>query len=98
MAPKQGTDSALAMALGHVVLKEFHVDRQAEYFRDYCRKYSDMPMLVRLVERGDGYVPERFVRASDFDGSLDEANNPEWKTVAVDETRDRKSTRLNSSH
>ncbi len=86
MAPKQGTDSALAMALGHVVLKEFHVDRQAEYFRDYCRKYSDMPMLVRLVERGDGYVPERFVRASDFDGSLDEANNPEWKTVAVDET------------
>jgi nitrate reductase alpha subunit len=85
MAPKQGTDSALAMALGHVVLKEFHVDRQAEYFRDYCRKYSDMPMLVRLVERGDGYVPERFVRAADFDGSLDEANNPEWKTVAYDE-------------
>jgi nitrate reductase alpha subunit len=85
MAPKQGTDSALAMALGHVVLKEFHVDRQAEYFRDYCRKYSDMPMLVRLVRRGDGYVPERFVRASDFDGSLDEANNPEWKTVAIDE-------------
>jgi nitrate reductase alpha subunit len=86
MAPKQGTDSALAMALGHVVLKEYHVDRQAQYFRDYCRKYSDMPMLVRLVKRGDGYVPERFVRASDFDGSLDEANNPEWKTVAIDET------------
>ncbi|HEX4801066.1 MAG TPA: nitrate reductase subunit alpha [Sphingomicrobium sp.] len=85
MAPKQGTDSALAMALGHVVLKEFHVDRQADYFRDYCRKYSDMPMLVRLTKRGDAYVPERFVRASDFDGSLNEANNPEWKTVALDE-------------
>ncbi|HET9459864.1 MAG TPA: nitrate reductase subunit alpha, partial [Sphingomicrobium sp.] len=85
MAPKQGTDSALAMAMGHVILKEFHVDRQAEYFRDYCRKYSDMPMLVRLAKRGDAYVPERFVRASDFDGSLDEAANPEWKTVAVDE-------------
>jgi nitrate reductase alpha subunit len=86
MAPKQGTDSALAMALGHVILKEFHVDRQAEYFRDYCSKYSDMPMLVRLVKRADGYVPERFVRASDFDDSLDEINNPEWKTVAIDET------------
>ena len=85
MAPKQGTDSALAMAMGHVILKEFHVDRQAEYFRDYCRKYSDMPMLVRLVKRGDAYVPERFVRASDFDGGLDEANNPEWKTVAYDD-------------
>ena len=86
MAPKQGTDSALAMAMGHVILKEFHVDRQADYFRDYCRKYSDMPMLVRLVKRGDAYVPERFVRASDFDDALDETNNPEWKTVAIDET------------
>ncbi|MGN6057431.1 MAG: nitrate reductase subunit alpha [Sphingomicrobium sp.] len=86
IAPKQGTDSALAMALGHVVLKEFHVDRQAEYFRDYCGKYSDMPMLVRLVKRDDAFVPERFVRASDFDGALDETNNPEWKTVAIDET------------
>ncbi|URD59794.1 nitrate reductase subunit alpha [Sphingomonas sp. KRR8] len=85
MAPKQGTDSALAMAMGHVILKEFHVDRTAAYFDDYCRRYSDMPMLVRLVERGDGYVPERFVRASDFDGSLDETNNAEWKTVAIDE-------------
>jgi nitrate reductase alpha subunit len=85
MAPKQGTDSALAMAMGHVILKEFHVDRQADYFRDYCRKYSDMPMLVRLVKRGDAYVPERFVRASDFTDSLDETANPEWKTVALDE-------------
>jgi nitrate reductase alpha subunit len=85
IAPKQGTDSALAMAMGHVILKEFHIDRQAEYFRVYCRKYSDMPMLVRLARRGDAYVPERFVRASDFDGSLGEANNPEWKTVAFDE-------------
>src|SRR5262249_6904760 len=28
----------------------------------------------------------RFVRASDFDGKLGEGNNPEWKTVALDET------------
>jgi len=85
MAPKQGTDSALAMAMGHVILKEFHVDREADYFKDYCRRYSDMPMLVRLVKRGDAYVPERFVRASDFDQSLGESVNPEWKTVAIDE-------------
>jgi nitrate reductase alpha subunit len=25
MAPKQGTDAALAMAMGHVILKEFHL-------------------------------------------------------------------------
>jgi len=83
--PKQGTDAALALAMGHVILREFHLDRQADYFEDYCRKYSDMPMLVRLVRQGDGYVPERLLRASDFDNSLSEENNPEWKTVAIDD-------------
>jgi len=82
---KQGTDAALAMAFGHVILREFHVDRQAEYFEDYCRKYSDMPMLVRLEEKGGSLVPGRFLRADDLDGKLGEENNPEWKTVAVDE-------------
>ncbi len=61
---KQGTDSALAMAMGHVILKEYHVDRQAKYFRDYVRQYTDMPMLVKLAKRDGMYVPDRFVRAS----------------------------------
>ena len=30
-------------------------------------------------------VPDRYVRASDFNGKLGQANNPEWKTVALDE-------------
>jgi nitrate reductase alpha subunit len=82
--PKQGTDAALAMAMGHVILREFHLDRQAEYFEDYCRRYTDMPMLVRLVKKDGHYVPDRLVRASDFEGGLGETNNPDWKTVAVD--------------
>ncbi|MGI9522963.1 MAG: nitrate reductase subunit alpha [Hyphomicrobiaceae bacterium] len=85
LAVKQGTDSALAMAMGHVILSEFHVNRKVPYFEDYARKYTDMPMLVRLVKQGENYVPERLLRASDFDGALDENNNPEWKTVAYDE-------------
>jgi nitrate reductase / nitrite oxidoreductase, alpha subunit len=83
--PKQGTDAALAMALGHVIAREFHVERQVPYFADYARKYTDLPMLVRLVSTDGRLVPERFVRASDFDGALDEPANPEWKTVAFDE-------------
>jgi nitrate reductase alpha subunit len=83
--PKQGTDSALAMAFGHVILKEFHVDRQTPYFADYCRRYSDMPMLVRITEQNGRFVPERLLRASDFEGALGQPNNPEWKTVAFDE-------------
>ena len=82
---KQGTDAALGMAFGHVILREFHLDRQAEYFEDYIRRYSDMPMLVQLEKKGDSYVPGRQLRASDFDGGLGQANNPEWKTVGFDE-------------
>ena len=83
--PKQGTDAALAFAFGHVILKEFHVDAPSQYFTDYCRQYSDMPLLVRLEKRADGrLVPERFLRAADL-GGLGEANNPEWKTLAYDD-------------
>jgi nitrate reductase alpha subunit len=88
LSPKAGTDSALAMAMGHVILREFHLDRQAEYFEEYARKYTDFPMLVRLDEKDGKLVPGRMLRADDFDGALGEANNPDWKTVAWDERTD----------
>jgi nitrate reductase alpha subunit len=83
--PKQGTDAALAMALGHVVLKEFHLDRQSDYFTRYVRENTDLPCLVLLKERDGVYVQDRFLRASDLAGNLDQANNPDWKTLAYDE-------------
>ncbi len=86
LSPKQGTDAALAMAFGHVILKEFYLDRQVEYFQEYARKYTDMPMLVRLVKKDGRLVPDRMLRASDFDDALNEENNPEWKTIAFDKT------------
>jgi nitrate reductase alpha subunit len=85
ISPKQGTDTALNMAMGHVILKEFHLENETPYFADYCREYTDMPCLVRLDETDNGHVPGRFLRASDFDDSLGESNNPDWKTVAFDE-------------
>jgi nitrate reductase alpha subunit len=85
---KQGTDAALAMAMGHVILREFHIDRQVTYFRDYVRQYTDMPMLVELVKQDGKLVPGRLLRASDFIGTLGESNNPEWKTVAYDAKSD----------
>jgi nitrate reductase alpha subunit len=54
LAPKQGTDAAMALAMGHVMLREFHLDKPSQYFTDYVRRYTDMPMLVMLEER-DGY-------------------------------------------
>ncbi|MDP3459775.1 MAG: molybdopterin-dependent oxidoreductase, partial [Hyphomonas sp.] len=85
LAAKQGTDAALGMAFGHVILTEYHRDRQVPYFRDYVRQYTDLPLLVRLVPQEDGYVPQQLLRAADFDGALGESNNPDWKTVALDE-------------
>jgi nitrate reductase alpha subunit len=83
--PKQGTDAALAFAMGHVVLREFHHEQPSDYFRAYCRQYSDMPLLVRIDHRADGQrVSGAFLRAADLDGALGESNNPEWKTLALD--------------
>ncbi len=86
--PKQGTDAALALAMGHVILREYHLDRKAAYFEDYVRRYSDFPMLVRLEKKGGAYVPGRLLRAGEFKSGLGETNNPDWKTVAFDEATD----------
>ncbi len=84
--PKQGTDAALAFAFGHVILREFHLDQPSQYFQDYCRQYSDMPLLVKLDRHADGsHAAGRFLRASDLNGALGEKNNAEWKTLAFDE-------------
>ena len=83
--PKQGTDAALAMAMGHVIMKEFHLEKPSAYFQQYAREKTDLPVLVLLDKRADGYASGRFLRASDLTGNLGQANNPEWKTLAFDE-------------
>ncbi len=84
LTPTQGTDAALAMAMGHVVLKEFHLNGRSAYFRDYIKQYTDMPMLVLLRDNGGTLVPDHFLRASHLAGARGEANNPEWKTLVID--------------
>jgi nitrate reductase alpha subunit len=61
-----GTDGALAMAMGHVILKEFFVDRRTPRFVDYVRRYTDLPYLVTLEQHGDGYRPGKFLTAADL--------------------------------
>lgn len=82
LAPKQGTDAAMALAMGHVMLREFHLDKPSQYFTDYVRRYTDMPMLVMLEERDGYYAAGRMLRAADLVDALGQENNPEWKTVA----------------
>ena len=64
LAPRPGTDAALAM--GHVILREFFVDRQVPYFRDYVRRFTDLPFLVRLEETDGVYRPGKFLTAADL--------------------------------
>ena len=81
LAPSPGSDGALAMAMGHVVLKEFFVDRTTPQFEDYVKRFTDLPFLVTLDERDGRVVPGRFLTASDL-GQTDE--HSEFKTVLLD--------------
>lgn len=83
LRPHAGTDGALAMAMGHVILKEFFVDGTTPFFESYVRTYTDLPHLVRLEEHDGAYVPGRFLTATDLG---DDAPEARWKTVVMDTT------------
>ncbi|MFE0175889.1 nitrate reductase subunit alpha [Streptomyces sp. NPDC059002] len=84
--PHPGTDGALAMAMGHVILKECFVDRQVPHFADYVRRFTDLPFLVEVEERGPGqYLPGRFVTAADLDLAQEaESAARRWMPVLID--------------
>jgi len=89
LAAHPGTDGALAMAMGHVVLKEFFVQRTVPRFEEYVKRFTDLPFLVTLRERaGSGsYLPDRFLTAADLareDGANEAGEGAAWKTVLLD--------------
>ncbi|MBW4718545.1 nitrate reductase subunit alpha [Saccharothrix obliqua] len=81
LAPHPGTDAALAIAMGHVVLREFFVDRPTPFFTDYVKRFTDLPFLVTLEERAGALVPGKFLTAADLG---DRTPGAEWKTVLLD--------------
>lgn len=86
MAPKQGTDSALGMAMGHVILKEFYQDKTVAYFDDYVRKFTDLPYLVKLQNAGNGkYVSTMLLRASDMKNDFGIDKKAEWYSITQDD-------------
>ncbi|MEU2287759.1 nitrate reductase subunit alpha [Streptomyces sp. NPDC013178] len=87
LAAQPGTDGALAMAMGHVILKEFFVDRSTPYFTDYVKQYTDLPFLVTLDEaEGEPgtYTPGKFLTAADLGGEAAAAEHAEFRTVLLD--------------
>ncbi|GIH05185.1 nitrate reductase subunit alpha [Rhizocola hellebori] len=63
LACQPGTDGALAMAMGHVILSEFHAGRCVRRFTEYASRYTDLPFLVTLSERHGAFVPGKFLTA-----------------------------------
>jgi nitrate reductase alpha subunit len=82
MPAQPGTDGALAMAMGQVILREFFVERTVARFVDYVKSYTDLPFLVTLVQRNGAYVPAKFLTAAELG---QEANEDAFKTVVWDE-------------
>ncbi|RKZ06705.1 nitrate reductase subunit alpha, partial [bacterium] len=79
-----GSDGAFWMAVTHVILKEWHVDKQTPYFQDYTKRYTDCPFLVELEKEGDHYVPKKLIRANRINKYKD-VSNGDWKFLKVDE-------------
>jgi nitrate reductase alpha subunit len=85
---RPGTDGALAMAMGHVILKEFFVDRQTPYFTDYTKRFTDLPYLVILDEdAAGGYRPGKFLTASEL-RQFELEENAAFKPVLLDARTD----------
>ncbi|OHT90983.1 nitrate reductase subunit alpha [Mycobacterium syngnathidarum] len=82
---RPGTDAALAMAMGHVILKEFFVEKQTPYFTEYVKKYTDLPFLVTLTERDGRMLPGKFLTAADLGGEYADTEAAESKTVLLDQ-------------
>lgn len=85
MACAAGTDGALAMAMGHVLLTEFYVRQRVPFFVDYVRRYTDLPFLVRVEERDGRLVPGKNLTAADLGHSVENAG---FKPVFVDGATD----------
>ncbi len=79
----QGQDGAFWLAVTHVILNEFFVSRQVDYFTDYLRKYSDAPFLVTLEPGPGGSRPGKLLRASQLEATRD-VENADWKMFVLD--------------
>ncbi len=80
VAPHPGTDGALGMAMGHVILKEFFIEKETPRFTNYVKKYTDLPYLVSLREKDGAWIPDKFLVASDLGDSSEGAK---FKTVVL---------------
>ena len=79
---KAGSDGALAMAMGHVILHEYYWGEPSEFFVNYAKQYTDFPFLVLLDQKDGRYLPGRLLNAADMGR---EGKHVEFKQLLIDE-------------
>jgi nitrate reductase alpha subunit len=78
-----GQDGAWWMAVNHVLLKEFHHERQVPYFIDYAKRYTDAPFLIELSP-GDGcHEAGQMLRAGRLE-AYQAVEHGDWKFLMWD--------------
>lgn len=78
-----GQDGAFWMAVDHVILKEFFVEREVPYFTDYVKRYTDCPFLIELEKKGEALSPSRLLRAGAL-ARYAAVENGDWKYVVME--------------
>lgn len=85
VAVNAGQDGAWWMAVNHVLLTEFHHQKQTGYFLEYGRKYTDSPYLVEITKDENGKAHAgQLVRAGRIEKYADQEHG-EWKFLMWDE-------------
>ncbi len=78
-----GSDGAFWMSVTHVILQEYHVNRQVPYFMDYVKRFTDCPFLIKLDEKDGKYLPGKMVRVNEV-SQFKDAENGDWKFLNFD--------------
>ena len=79
-----GQDGAFWMAVNHVILEEFHHQKQTSYFLNYVKKYSDSPFLITLKEKDGAFTPGRLLRANVIE-RYQNVENGDFKFLVLDQ-------------
>ncbi|MBI3141689.1 MAG: nitrate reductase subunit alpha [Bacteroidetes bacterium] len=78
-----GSDGAYWMAVTHIILKEWHHEKQTPYFLNYTKQYTDSPFLVKLEKDGDTLKPGRLLHANEL-AQFANIENGDWKYLNID--------------
>ncbi|MEB2785324.1 nitrate reductase subunit alpha [Algoriphagus persicinus] len=82
-----GSDGAFWMAVTHIILKEWHHEKQTPYFLNYTKRYTDSTFLVELNPKAGYYEAGKVFRANRI-AKYKDIENGDWKFLCYNEDSD----------